>query len=117
MKPHSFYPDFIMWIKKEQKQTIVFIDPKGLTHMGLDDPKLKLHEYLHEKIEKEIGNPNIKLDAFVVSVTPFRDLARLHGPHLTMDYFEKEKHVLFQSTEAGIPTRSCIEKTFVILGV
>ncbi len=112
---HSFYPDFIMWIKNAQKQTIVFIDPKGLTHMGLDDPKLKLHEYLHEQIEKEIGNPNIKLDAFVVSVTPFKDLARLHGPHLTMDYFEKDKHVLFQSTDASGPNKSCIEKMFQII--
>ena len=112
---HSFYPDFIMWIKKGQKQTIVFIDPKGLTHMGLDDPKLKLHEYLHEQIEKEIGNPNIKLDAFVVSVTPFRDLAKLHGPHLSMDYFEKEKHVLFQSTDVCVPNKSCIERMFQII--
>ncbi|MEM2108041.1 MAG: hypothetical protein QXL10_02005 [Candidatus Bathyarchaeia archaeon] len=112
---HSFYPDFIMWIKKGQKQTIVFIDPKGLTHMGLEDPKLKLHEYLHNQIEREINNPNIKLDAFVISVTPFRDLARIHGPHLTMDYLEKEKHVLFQSTDAGIPNKSCIEKMFQII--
>lgn len=104
-----------MWIKKGQKQTIVFIDPKGLTHTGLDDPKLKLHEYLREQIEKEIGNPNIKLDAFVISVTPFRDLARLHGPHLTIDHFEENKHVLFQSTDADIPNKSCIERMFEII--
>jgi hypothetical protein len=112
---HSFYPDFIMWIKKGQKQTIVFIDPKGLTHMGLDDPKLKLHEYLREQIEKEIGNPNIKLDAFVISVTSFRDLARQHGQHMTIDYFEKDKHVLFQSTDAGVPNIACIERMFEII--
>ena len=112
---HSFYPDFIMWIKKGEKQTIVFIDPKGLTHMGLDDPKLKLHEYLREQIEKEIGNPNIKLDAFVISVTPFRDLARLHGQHITIDYFEKDKHVLFQSTDSSISNKSCIERMFEII--
>jgi len=112
---HSFYPDFIMWIKKNQKQFIVFIDPKGLTHMGLDDPKLKLHEYLHEQIEKEISNQNIKLDAFVVSVTPFRDLTRLHGPHLTIEYFEKEKHVLFQSTDGSLSNKSYITKMFEMI--
>jgi hypothetical protein len=112
---HSFYPDFIMWIKKAQKQTVVFIDPKGLTHMGVDDPKLKLHEYLGEQIENEIGNPNIKLDAYVISVTPFRDLARLYGQHLTREYFEQDKHVLFQSTDAGIPNTSYIDKMFEII--
>ena len=114
---HSFYPDFIMWIKKGDKQTIVFIDPKGLTHMGLDDPKLKLHEYLKEEIEKEINNPNVKLEAFIISVTPFRDLARLHGQNLTIEYFEKDKHVLFQSTDSSTPNKSCIESMFKIIGI
>jgi hypothetical protein len=50
------------------------------TH-GLDDPKLKLHEYLREQIEKEVGKPNIRLDAFVVSVSTFWDLVRLYGQH------------------------------------
>lgn len=112
---HSFYPDFIMWIKKEQKQTIVFIDPKGLVRMDLDDPKLKLHKYLREELEKEIGNSNIRLDAFVISVTPFRDLARIHGPHLAMDHLEREKHVLFQSTDSDIPNISCIERMFELI--
>ena len=112
---HSFYPDFILWIKTGQKQTIVFIDPKGLTHMDLDDPKLKLHEYLKEEIEKEIGNPDIRLDAFVISVTAFKDLARIHGPQFSVDRFEKEKHVLFQSTSAGIHSKSYIEKMFEII--
>ena len=53
---HSFYPDFILWIETEDKQTIVFIDPKGLAHMGIDDPKLKLHKFLKEELEKELDN-------------------------------------------------------------
>jgi hypothetical protein len=112
---HSFYPDFIMWIKKAQKQTIVFIDPKGLIHMDIDDPKLKLHTFLRNEIEKEIGNPNIKLDAFVISVTPFRNFAAVHGQHLTMDKLEQDKHILFQSTDADIPNKSCIERMFEII--
>jgi hypothetical protein len=112
---HSFYPDFIMWIKKGKKQTIVFIDPKGLIHMDLDDPKLKLHNFLRNEIEKEIGNPNIKLDAFVISVTPFRNFAAVHGQHLTMDKLEQDNHILFQSTDADIANKSCIEKMFQII--
>lgn len=83
--------------------------------MDLDDPKLKLHEYLKEEIEKEIGNPDIRLDAFVISVTAFKDLARIHGPQFSVDRFEKEKHVLFQSTSAGIHSKSYIEKMFEII--
>lgn len=112
---HSFYPDFIMWIKKEQRQTIIFIDPKGLIHMGLDDPKLKLHKFLRNELQKEISNPNVKLDAFVISVTPFRDFANYHGQHLAMDKLEENNHILFQSTDAGIPNKSCIERMFEII--
>lgn len=112
---HSFYPDFIMWIKKAQKQTIVFIDPKGLIHMDIDDKKLQLHTYLRNEIEKQIGDPNIKLDAFVISVTPFRKFATVHGQHLTMDKLEQDQHILFQSTDEGIPNRSCIERMFQII--
>jgi hypothetical protein len=112
---HSFYPDFILWLKKKDKQTIVFIDPKGLTHLGLDDPKLNLHEYLRDDIEKELGNPNVKLDAFVISVTPFRDLARLYGEHLTMAYLEQDRHVLFQSTDGSVANTSCIKRMFEII--
>jgi len=112
---HSFYPDFIMWIKKAQKQTIVFIDPKGLIHMDIDDPKLKLHTFLRNEIEKEIGNPNIKLEAFVISVTPFRKFAAVHGQHLSMDTLEQDKHILFQSTDTDVPNKSCIERMFKII--
>jgi hypothetical protein len=111
---HSFYPDFIMWIKKDGKQIIVFIDPKGLTHLGLEDPKLKLHEYLREQIQKELGNPDVKLDAFIVSVTPYRLVTKTHGQSITLENFEKNKHVLFQFTDQGIPNTSYVERLFEI---
>jgi len=112
---HSFYPDFIMWIKKDEKQTIVFIDPKGLTHLGLEDPKLRLHEYLREQIQKELGNPNVKLDAFIVSVTPYGLISKLiPGQHISLENFEKDKHVLFQYRDKNVPNTSYIERLFQI---
>jgi len=30
----SFYPDFILWIKQEKQQDIVFVDPKGILMLG-----------------------------------------------------------------------------------
>jgi len=111
---HSFYPDFIMWIKKNGKQIIVFIDPKGLTHLGLEDPKLKLHEYLRDQIQPKLGTPNIKLDAFIVSVTPYRLVTKTHGQSIALENFEKDKHVLFQYTNAGIPNTSYVKRLFEI---
>ena len=50
----GFYPDFIMWIKKGEKQTIVFIDPKGTRNSGnFNDEKIQLHKNIKE-IEKKI---------------------------------------------------------------
>ena len=111
---HSFYPDFIMWIKKDGKQIILFIDPKGLTHLGLEDPKLKLHEYLRDQIQKELEKPNVKLDAFIVSVTPYRLVTKTHGQSIALENFEKDKHVLFQYTDAGISNTSYVERLFEI---
>jgi len=111
---HSFYPDFIMWIKKDEKQIIVFIDPKGLTYLGLEDPKLKLHEYIREQIQPELGTPNTKLDAFIVSVTPYRLVTKTYGQSIALENFEKDKHILFQYIDAGIPNISYVKRLFEI---
>jgi len=112
---HSFYPDFVMWIKRDRKQIIAFIDPKGLGHVDLEDPKLKLHEYIKEQIQGELNNPNVKLDAFIISVTPYSDISkRLPGQHLTLETFENNKHVLFQYRDKDIPNRSYVERLFEI---
>lgn len=49
------YFDFIMWIKENKKQTIVFIEPKGIRNLGnFNDEKIQLYNYI-KKIEKEIN--------------------------------------------------------------
>ncbi len=113
---HSFYPDFIMWIKKAQKQTIIFIDPKGLVHMDMEDQKLKLHKHLKNEIEKELNNPNVKLDAFVISVTSFRDFTKNpKNQYLTIDRLEQEYHVLFPLVDSNIQNKSYIERMFQLI--
>lgn len=114
---HSFYPDFILWIKDANKQSIVFIDPKGLARMSIDDQKLKLHNFLKDELEKEIGNPNVKLDAFVISVTAFNDFANNQQHPVTMEKLEHDKHILFQLLNSNIPNKGYIERMFEIIGV
>jgi hypothetical protein len=112
---HSFYPDFIMWIKKNGKQTILFIDPKGLTHLGLEHPKLKLHEYLKTEIQKQIKDSSIKLDAFIISVTPFSVLRKMHPEQsISLDELEKNKHILFQYKEKELQNTSYVERLFEV---
>jgi len=111
---HSFYPDFILWIKKDKKQTIVFIDPKGLIHLSsLEDEKLNLHKHLTEEIQPTINNPAVKLDAFIVSVTPHNEAQNLFRRPLPLDEYE-QRHLLFQELKEGVPNPDYIERLFSI---
>ena len=45
----AFYPDFMLWIIKDDMQYLSFIDPKGLRNMNpLYDPKIKLAQNIKE---------------------------------------------------------------------
>jgi len=105
----GFYPDFIMWIKegRQQTQTIVFIDPKGLEHTkGLDNEKIKFAGFLNEKddpemvtikkIEKSLRDKNIRLESFILSQTSYDDLRKGEITFPTMEEF-MACHVLFLS--------------------
>ncbi|MCX7738419.1 MAG: hypothetical protein N2Z80_03260 [Hydrogenothermaceae bacterium] len=64
-------------MKKDEKQVIVFIDPKGLEHTkGLDDEKLQFSKYLKEELGGKIECVNVVFDAFILSVTPYTELVR-----------------------------------------
>ncbi|MEW6408573.1 MAG: DEAD/DEAH box helicase family protein [Nitrospirota bacterium] len=90
----GFYPDFIMWLKHGSKQTIIFIDPKGLQHTkGLDDQKITL-SYDIKGLEKSLGKANIILESFIISDTPYNKLiAGRTCPEPKEEYINK--HVLF----------------------
>ena len=83
----GFYPDFIMWVKKDKKQIIVFIDPKGLEHTkGLDDEKIVFAGFkpgdseavtikeIEQRLNKE--NIDIVLESFIVSKTSYDELIK-----------------------------------------
>jgi len=113
---HSFYPDFIMWINKNGQQTIIFIDPKGLIFIGsLDHPKLKLHEYLRNEVQKELKDPSVKLDAFIISTTPFETVSKKYPlKPSNLENYEVRKHILFPDIKTGVPNPSYVERLFEI---
>ncbi|EJL6781853.1 DEAD/DEAH box helicase family protein [Vibrio alginolyticus] len=69
----GFYPDFILWLVKDEIQKVIFIDPKGLRNHKPEDPKVRFHQTIKE-IEAELhqqnsNGRNIELHAFLVAQT------------------------------------------------
>lgn len=98
LKWSKFYPDFIMWVKKGDKQVIVFIDPKGLVYSkGLDDEKIQFAKEI-EELSRKLGNPNISLKSFILSVTPREALKKGTVTSLSEEDYQKH-NVLFLDDE------------------
>lgn len=91
----NFYPDFILWLIVGNKQYISFVDPKGLRNLtgGLRDPKIDFYRKIKD-IEKRDLDPDITLNAFIVTPTRFSEPGWWTG-QLTKAEFE-ERHVFFQ---------------------
>lgn len=69
---YTYYPDFIIWLKKDDEQHVIFLDPKGLVIYGRKErKKIRLHTKI-KKIERQVKETNLKLrlHAYVISVTP-----------------------------------------------
>ncbi len=88
---YGFYPDFIMWVLKDDKQYINFIDPKGILHLGFDSDKIELASKIKD-LEKELNKKNIILNSFIISNTKWNDL---NHENKGKEEWE-DKHVLFQ---------------------
>ena len=61
-----FYPDFIFWLQKDNKQTIVFIDPKGNKHTDYEhkvDGYIELFEIesSFKKFKEQNNNIEVRL--------------------------------------------------------
>jgi Type III restriction enzyme, res subunit len=113
----TFYPDFILWVLNSQQQLISFIDPKGLIFFpDLDDFKLTLYQYLQNEVEPQLRNPSVRLNAFIVSDTPFHSLKlryRERERWKIEDY--AERHILFQETRENLKNPDYIQRMFEII--
>ena len=103
---NGFYPDFILWVKTEDAQRIVLIEPHGMLYAKAyaKDDKAQLHERLPElarKTASRSGNPKVQLDSYIISATKFQDLKDSYdNGKWTEDDFAA-KHILFQEPEIG----------------
>jgi len=93
----NFYPDFIMWIVKDDMQYISFIDPKGIRNSNpINDPKINLSIKIKD-IEKKLANSKVILNSFIISNTSFTDLLDLHNDISKSEL--ENKNVLFQKDD------------------
>ncbi|GAI85668.1 unnamed protein product, partial [marine sediment metagenome] len=101
----NFHPDFIMWVLKDQKQYVSFIEPHGLIHEGPASDKILFHEKIKD-VEQRLGDPDVILNSFILSWTQYPQLK--WGP--PREDLEK-KHVLFMTEDRD----HYIQKLFTLI--
>ncbi|MBF0141351.1 MAG: DEAD/DEAH box helicase family protein [Magnetococcales bacterium] len=89
----NFHPDFIMWVLRDNRQFVTFLEPHGLLHEGPASPKVLFHQKIKE-IEARLGDPNIILNSYLLSWT--------RHPQLNWGISREEmeaNHVLFMTED------------------
>ena len=96
---NNFYPDFILWIKKNKKQYLTFIDPKGIRNSkGITDAKIQFYKYLEDKVQPQVAAEKLVLNSFIISNTKWLEVN--WKDDLTIQDFN-DNHVLFQEDQRG----------------
>ena len=91
----NFHPDFILWLLAGGRQHVIFVDPKGIRHLGPTDPKIQFHQTIKE-IEQRLGDPAVRLESFIVSNTPSHTMRMLWR----MEKAEMQsRNILFQEED------------------
>ena len=87
----NFHPDFILWLVEGAKQYITFVEPHGLLHENAESDKIKFAERI-KQIEKRLGDPNVILNSFILSPTPYQGILWMPKP---LKGWLADHHVLF----------------------
>ena len=95
---NNFHPDFILWAVSGDRQHIAFVDPKGMVRVEPDDAKVRFARRIKD-IQTKLGDPTVRLDSFLLSVTPFDRVHALWGG--SKKEWE-DRHVLFMEGDAYI---------------
>jgi hypothetical protein len=102
----NFHPDFILWLVKGEKQYITFIEPHGLMHEDPSSDKVLFSKRIKE-IEARLGDPNVILNSFIISPTPYQGI--LWMPKPLKDQLV-EKHILFLEDGSESYMKTILEK-------
>ena len=108
----GFRPDFILWLLQEDRQTIAFLDPKGLRNFtdNFNNPKVQLGRRI-KNLEKNLKRNEIRLESYLIAGT-YRNLLRWPSPgngaqQATAADF-REHHILCAKDEPDTYVRDLI---------
>jgi hypothetical protein len=97
----GFYPDFMLWRLSGDKQSIAFVDPKGIRNLSwTNEPKLEFHNTIRE-IQRRLGPDNVTLHSFIISVTPAAEMALHWGVSAAQ---MAARNILFDEDQSYIRT-------------
>lgn len=102
----GFYPDFILWMLKDDKQYVTFIEPHGLLHEGPGSEKVLFHQKIKD-VEKRLADPSVVLNSFIMSWTEYAQLD-WGPPQAELE----DRHVLFMTNDR----EQYLDKMFERLG-
>lgn len=92
----GFYPDFIMWVIKDNVQYINFIDPHGISRTSIMDAKVEFYKGIKD-VETRLndnGKYNVVLNSFILSP---KSINVLQKPEPQIEW--EDKHVYFMDDE------------------
>ena len=90
----NFYPDFLLWLVKDQKQYLAFVEPHGLQHEGPGHKKIEFHRVIKD-IEARLSGEGVVLNSFIVTPTRY---AKLNWGASLREL--EDMHVLFMADDS-----------------
>tara|TARA_E500000318_G_scaffold55118_1_gene51266 strand:+ start:8258 stop:11512 length:3255 start_codon:yes stop_codon:yes gene_type:complete len=99
----NFYPDFLLWLVKDGKQHLSFVEPHGLQHEGPGHKKIEFHHVIKD-IQARLASDNVVLNSFIVTPTRFGKL----NWGKTIQELE-DMHVLFMEDQRDQYVRTIID--------
>ena len=98
----GFFPDFLLWIVDGQTQHVCFVDPHGLGRESINSPKIRLAKTIKTEHEQRLADPDIRLESFILSPTPYNGTTLFDGGWAIETC--TENHVLFMDRSDYIQT-------------
>lgn len=100
----NFYPDFLLWLVKDGKQHLAFVEPHGLQHEGPGHKKIEFYQVIKD-IQERLASEDVILNSFIVTPTRFGKL----NWGKTINELE-EMHVLFMEDQRDAYIKSIIDR-------
>ena len=88
------------------QQWLSFVDPKGIRNLDLNDPKLGLYAEIKER-QKELNDPTLVLNAFILSFTPHSDLLNIGAAGSKAEL--EDRNVLFMDDGRDVYLKKIFE--------